>query len=108
MPIPVSLIANINSVACLFLFPAFYADNYFAAFGEFYCVTDQVDDDLPQPAGVANKRFRQIRLHFVHQFQAFLMSTEAQRAHGFAEAFSQVERNRFETQRFTQIPALES
>ena len=58
-------------------------------------VSHQIDQQLANPARIPDQRLRNIRLHFVDQLQSLLLDSEAQGFHRFAQAFAQIEGDRF-------------
>ena len=60
----------------------FHAHDHLALVGELDGVTHQVEEHLPQPAGVADQGVGHVRLHLVDQLQPLLVGPHGQGAQG--------------------------
>ncbi len=63
--------------------------DHLAPLGELDSVAHQVDEDLPQAAGISNQRIETVRFDFKGKFEAFLMGAKAKRFHRVAQAVCQ-------------------
>ena len=68
------------------------------SFGELDGVADQVEQHLPQPAGVADQGVGHVRLHVADQFQPLLVGAHGQGAQGVADRRPQREVGRVQLQ----------
>src|SRR5690348_3789527 len=69
----------------------FHLHRDFAPLGKLYGVSHQVDEDLPQPAGVAQQDFRNRRLNQAVQLQVLLMRAQGERPEGGLQAVPEIE-----------------
>ena len=67
-----------------------------AAFGELDGVADQIDDDLPQAAQVANHLLGHLGVNIAGQFETLLLGAQGQHFDARSYAVSQVELDRFQ------------
>ena len=58
-----------------------HEQDHFALFGEFECVADQVDDDLPQPNRIADQIVRHVGIDLVDQLELLLVGPQGHRLH---------------------------
>ena len=68
----------------------------FAALGELDGVTDQIQDDLTQPIGIADERGRNGRLDIANELQPLLMRPQGQHLERRFERFTDIELHRVE------------
>jgi len=71
-----------------------HGDNHFAAVRELDGVPHQVDDHLPQTAGISNHVIGYIRGNLVRKFQPLLSSPQAQSLEYVAYAVAEIEGDR--------------
>src|SRR5262245_27082430 len=62
-----------------------YTHDDFALIGEFDCVTNQIEEHLPQPACVANQGIGHFRLYLVNQLEPSLVGSNRQGAQRLAD-----------------------
>ena len=76
----------------------FHAHDHLALLGELDGVAHQVEQDLPQPAGVADQGVGHVRLHVADQLQPLLVGPHGQRPQGVADRRPQREVGRVQLQ----------
>ena len=76
----------------------FHAHDHLALFGELDGVADQVEQHLPQPAGVADQGVGHVRLHVANQLQPLLVGPHGQGPQGVAQSRPQGEVGRVQLQ----------
>ncbi len=86
-------IANREPDADLFVVSTLngHQQHHFAALGELDGVADQVDEHLPQPAGVAHQHLGHVRRNRVGQLEVLLVGPHAERFERIAQAVVEVE-----------------
>ncbi len=72
------------------------AKAYLAALGPLDRIAEQVEEDLPQAARIANEPARHVRRDFVHELDALPMRLQRKRLRDGLDRFVQIERARFE------------
>ena len=100
MPMPVSRTVNRRptSPSGAAVAGDFHAHDHLPGVGELDGVADQVEQDLPQPAGVADQGVGHVRLHVADQLQPLLVGPHGQGPQGVADRRPQREVGRVQLQ----------
>ena len=84
MPIPVSVTVKCSEHVVIGFGSDSDLNNHFALVREFDGVTDEIDNHLPQPAGVSEQAAGNIGRYSAGKFQSLFVSAEPKRLAGIA------------------------